>query len=801
MKQFYVSIVALLFTIVSASAQNYFWIGANNGDWTNTANWSNVAGGSSAGSYPQSASANVILSSDAIINLNTSVSINSISVVGSNTSAKIIASGGYSFPRTITVNSTNAASPGLNIAATCRLENGAATATEFKFAFVANGQGVINGDWYFTGDIESDAFAYFDLPLSGASTALNVNNGGSITIGDKGFIAPNETTGDNFLIFNAGASLNLLGNGPIIPVANYHPSSIINITGVKDASVNFEEAGSVGIINYNCPLQSNGSTPLYLSLLTFTVAGDLNILNTNNNELALLSYTSTAGLPSRDATIKGDLNIQGTSVVAIAHNDGPELPNNLTVEGNVTASGTSLSLHSGSFVANAATKLLVKGNIQHTAGTFGAASNVTNQTADLYVIELNGSVAQTISSATGTFDNAGHQVTLRMNNAAGATLLTSLQVGRIDFSGANKGVITTNSNVLTINNTTPVSATSIVVNSPSNAGYVNGNVQRNTLAAEPAVLPVGGGGAYRGVTVIPSSAAATTYQAKYFNNGYSNVSVQSPLEGISPDYYWDVTRVGSGADAVIQLSIPGAISGAQFNDALIVAKYNGTDWVNAKGTTGTMVAPGTATSGTIKSELQTSFSAFTIGYALQSALPTLLVSFEAKKNVKEIVDVKWKITSNSTPSVFEILRSNDGIHFSTIGAVNGIEGITSYQFSDQNILAGNNYYRLKMLDRDGSVTYSVIIVVSNGTKGVFMNSVAPTMVTGRTKLNIQSSVAANMQLVVTDINGRIVHKQSVSLMNGSQDVWIDAARFAAGMFQVTGYVNGEKTATLRFIKL
>ena len=55
--------------------------------------------------------------------------------------------------------------------------------------------------------------------------------------------------------------------------------------------------------------------------------------------------------------------------------------------------------------------------------------------------------------------------------------------------------------------------------------------------------------------------------------------------------------------------------------------------------------------------------------------------------------------------------------------------------------------------------------------------------------------------MITDINGRIVHKQSVSLMNGSQDVWLDASRFSAGMLQVSGYVNGEKTATLRFIKL
>ena len=147
------------------------------------------------------------------------------------------------------------------------------------------------------------------------------------------------------------------------------------------------------------------------------------------------------------------------------------------------------------------------------------------------------------------------------------------------------------------------------------------------------------------------------------------------------------------------------------------------------------------------------------------------------------------------------MRSADGINFSKIGAVGGIAGTTTYQFTDNFILSGNNYYRLRMLDIDATTTYSTIIVVSNGAKGVFIHSIAPTLVTGRTKLSIQSSANTNMQLVVTDINGRIVHKQSVSLSNGSQDVWLDAARLSPGMFQVTGYMNGEKTTTLRFIKL
>jgi hypothetical protein len=300
--------------------------------------------------------------------------------------------------------------------------------------------------------------------------------------------------------------------------------------------------------------------------------------------------------------------------------------------------------------------------------------------------------------------------------------------------------------------------------------------------------------------VIPASSTLSTYQAAFINSGFSDLSVVSPLLGVSPDYYWNINRIGLGADASIQLSLNGAVSGSQFNDALIVSKYNGA-WSNAKGTAGTFVAPGTSSVGTIKSESQTAFGNYTIGYALQSTLPTLLLSFEGRKTAKGTNELKWQITFNSMPSSFEVMRSADGINFTKIGSVAGGQRITDYHYTDNNILSGNNYYRLKMLDIDGATTYSTIIVVSNGTKGVLLNSVAPTMVIGRTKLNIQSSYVANMQLMITDINGRVVHKQSVLLINGSQDVWLDASHFAAGMFQVSGYVNGEKTATLRFIKL
>lgn len=801
MKKFYVLIVVTICLAANGFAQNYHWIGLVNGNWENNSNWSNTSGGSAASDFPHLSTDNVIFEANATIQLNTAIELNTLTVSGTSTTVKVTAIGGSGLIRTITGYSTSTENPAISIASGCRLESSAADNTIFTFVFADDAKGEIDGDWYFTGNINNDALASFFLGTTGFSTRLNVNTGGSITIGTTGYTEPNEDTGDEYLVFNAGSSLNLMSNGPIVPHANYHASSIVNITGVTDASVSFEETASVGNIIYNCASQSNGSNLLSLSLIGLDIQGDLNVLNTNNNELALLFWPFTTGLPSVDVTIKGDLNIQGNSRVAIARNDGPEIPNNLFVEGDLIANGTSLSLHSGNFVSGDPTVLHVAGNIQHTAGTLTASSTVINQTTDLFVIEMNGTAAQTISSHNGNFDNGTNQVTLRMNNSFGATLLTSLSVGRLDFNTANKGILTTNANIITVNNTTPGSVSNIVVNLPLNPaqGFVNGNIRRRSESVEPLVLPAGSGALYRGVTLVPSSPTLTTYQAGFVNSDHGG-TYTSPVQGVA-NYYWNISRIGAGADAQIQLEIPGAIPGALAGHELAVAKFNGTSWVSTKGTTGLTVSPGTASSGTVRSEAQSSFGTYTISFQSESVLPTVLVSFTGVKSGNATAGLKWKITENSTPSVFEVLRSADGINFKSIGSVVGSDNNRDYHFTDEKMLNGNNYYRLKMSDKDGSVTYSTIIMLSNGVDGIVIQSMMPTMVRDRTRLNITSSSKVNLQLVVTDVNGRVIQNQSVSLQPGNQDIWINATRLAQGMYQVTGYAPGEKTATYRFIKL
>lgn len=787
MKKIYTLIVVCLFVAETLLAQTtYEWAGPANGNWNVNGNW--TVAGVPATDYPRLSTDNAIFDANATVNLNTDLDLNSILVSGPSTVVTITATGGVT--RTVTVHST--ASLAVEIEATCRLEHTAATGTNFIVAFADDAQGVVDGEWRFTTPTENEE-VYFTFPATtGQSTALNVNNGGVISTTLYGFLFSNELTGNDYLLFNSGSSLHLSDLRPVIPRADYDAASTIIIDGVTINQPLFED-NDLGNVTYNCAAQN--SDLISLELLNVTIKGDLTISNTNNRSLTLIGN----GAPSNttlDLTIQGDLNISGNSEVIVSQVDATNKTVDLVIDGDLNIGGMSFDLQTNNNNNIQPTRVAVKGNFVHSAGTFAVSSTATYQSQYLFIIEFNGSAAQTASSVAGSIDNAANEVTLRLNNPAGVTLNSPLAVGRMDFNAGNLNTTTTN--ILSINN---ISGAGNAISNPSASSFVDGPLRRMTNTAAAYVFPTGAGSDYRPATVIPSATTVSTFEVTYFNMGNGDASVVAPLDGVATDYYWEIDRIGAGSDAAVQLTVFQAVPGAQANDALVVAKYDGSDWVNAKGTTGTAVKPGTSSSGNVTSEVQTSFSPFTIGFGDAAILPTNLVSFIAKKSDSKTAKLTWKITDNSTPSIFEVMRSADGINFNSIGSVAGVENKRDYEFTDNYLAAGSNYYRLKMLDRDGAVTYSMIILVANGSDGISINSMMPTLVRDRSRLRITSSIKANVQFVVTDINGRMIHTQSIAINSGDQDVWLNLARLPSGIFHVTGYVNGGKTTTFRFIKL
>ncbi|WP_439559544.1 T9SS type A sorting domain-containing protein [Dyadobacter sp.] len=94
-------------------------------------------------------------------------------------------------------------------------------------------------------------------------------------------------------------------------------------------------------------------------------------------------------------------------------------------------------------------------------------------------------------------------------------------------------------------------------------------------------------------------------------------------------------------------------------------------------------------------------------------LPVTLTSFSATKSAENVKSTKleWKTSAETQSDRFEIQRSNDGKAWEQIGTVlaKGESSIiTHYEFADENPFAGENLYRLKMVDADGTFALSSV---------------------------------------------------------------------------------------------
>lgn len=95
------------------------------------------------------------------------------------------------------------------------------------------------------------------------------------------------------------------------------------------------------------------------------------------------------------------------------------------------------------------------------------------------------------------------------------------------------------------------------------------------------------------------------------------------------------------------------------------------------------------------------------------ALPVDLLSFKVKPEACN-ANIEWVSASEESFDYYQIERSIDGINFETVTRVYGEGGSTyrSYKYLDYES-EGNSYYRLKMVDLDGTFEYTDVLLLIN----------------------------------------------------------------------------------------
>jgi hypothetical protein len=187
---------------------------------------------------------------------------------------------------------------------------------------------------------------------------------------------------------------------------------------------------------------------------------------------------------------------------------------------------------------------------------------------------------------------------------------------------------------------------------------------------------------------------------------------------------------------------------------------------------------------------------------ITGALPVVLTPLQGYYS-KGVSHLYWKSLQESNSSHFEIQRSNDGINFVMVGKViakSSSDKEVNYSFDDIRANAGLNYYRLKLLDKDGKFQYSNIELLSVNIEGINITAIYPGPFIDKVNVVISSDTRASSKVDLFDNTGKLLISQQSVLNKGITNLTIDNLdRLSAGMY-IIKVQAGDMIVTKRIIK-
>lgn len=157
--------------------------------------------------------------------------------------------------------------------------------------------------------------------------------------------------------------------------------------------------------------------------------------------------------------------------------------------------------------------------------------------------------------------------------------------------------------------------------------------------------------------------------------------------------------------------------------------------------------------GTYQGEFLTDYIRIVGAITCPAAQPVDLTTFEGKAAGNQ-VQLSWATNWERNADRFEIERSQDAVEFGVIGQVRAAGDASQkqdYGYTDERALAGINYYRLRQVDKDGSIRYSNVISVTTRPEAPAILVMGNPIEGGRIDLKLFNLDASKLQL--TDMQG------------------------------------------------
>lgn len=434
----------------------------------------------------------------------------------------------------------------------------------------------------------------------------------------------------------------------------------------------------------------------------------------------------------------------------------------------------------------------VKGNIVLN-GTITELGSSTTTT-----LELNGTTNQQISG-NGSLQNS---ITFLINNAAGATLNAPL-ILPYSLTLTSGKITTSATNLLTMVDNATYTGGSIT-------SFIDGPMKK--IGDDNFIFPVGKGSIYAPIGISGTGGVVSDeFTAEYLRTNPQSLHGACPaacaggLDHVSFVEYWKLIQdVGISAKQV-SFEVH-ALSFCKMLSNTFVSRWNGAQWTNE--TTTILAGPNACGSGlecgTIQaSNTTTAFWDFTLATDqpfLNNPLPVTLVDFKVRKYSEQAAIAEWELTDYCfTATRFELEHSTDKTSFAVIALQPGKENSRFYFYNDTRIAKGTNWYRLRITEVGGKVTYSKVIAVINDSKGLLITSVFPNPVSNTATITLSAARSGMADIQLYDISGTLVYRRRSAIAEGTNYLPVEMGKLSAGVYHLA-VQSADSKAVYRLVK-
>ena len=528
-------------------------------------------------------------------------------------------------------------------------------------------------------------------------------------------------------------------------------------------------------------------------------SGDTGIINFNN---ATVQFNRSVASAVRIGALnsKGKLFMTNeSSVFFTGPNTGPS-PNRGTVEltGNGTLSLDEYSKIAGNAFYNAAGGLLVVGAAAGLSTT-GPVGNIQVDGARNF--NFSGVNSYEFKSTLPQFTGNGFPSTisgsLRINNSSslGVTLNNPCTINAGATLQMSKGILvaTGNAALTMLRGSTFLGG--------SSASYINGPLKK--FGETDFTYHIGKEGRYSPVTLRAGGGGNINdvYTVEYYpgnpTSNYNNTLSQL-IEHISEVEYWVITGTGNRLRYIKFPITP--YSGINHFPTLVMAYFDGIGWIN--------LGNGTPSGNTSNGALEVAavnYGPFTFGStnintnSMVASLPIHIKSFTARR-VNNQALLSWELGSDTDADYIEILASKDNQHFIPIAKMEAKTGQFSYQYQDAHLQPGTNYYRIRVVEKNGNSLLSRIAAVIYEARGLELITVAPSIIQDRAMISVVSAEAASLQFTITDQQGRAVKQFNLPVVQGTNSLPFSVGELKAGVYFLYAISKDGRSNIMRIVK-